>query len=795
MFRKLILVPSLLCLGFAAGAQAQDSDSDDQASDAAATGRVLEEIVVTAQKREEGLADVPISIVVTSGEKIKEAGIYRIEDLQNYVPNLQTTESGISTQMYIRGIGTGNNQGFEQSVGQYVDGIYYGRQQLIRAPMFDLARVSTLRGPQSILFGKNSIAGALSMTTAAPTQDFEGSFSISNDFQHNTLLTELVMSGGLSDTVSGRFAIRKYDDDGYVVNTFNGADEPKRDDLAVRGTVRWDASDRLDITLKLERDVFDTTGRQIEIIEDNPALPGFPIPGLTYAQILGVFGHPLAITDVTQDYSRSADGGDFSNNELDSHALTINYQVGENTLTAVSGYVSYDFLEICDCDYTAAPVFNVLLDEDYEQFSQEIRLTSPGGEKVDWIVGGFYQSGDLDFRDEIQVPSNSVLGALGLVNLPDTTATRQFDQGSNLWAVFAQATFNLSDEWAVTAGGRYTEEDKTGSRIITVIDQATGMTVPFCAVVDPLPDLCAPGIYALVFAIQNEQIFAGHNLTGSRDENSFTPLLRLEYRPNDDMMLFASATTGFKAGGFDARSNNVGSFEFTDEEATSFEFGGRFSYADGRGETGISFFYTDYDDLQVSQFDGTLGFNVTNVPNTVVQGFELDGRYLLSDSVTWTYAVGFLDHEFKNFGANGSGGGNCYFGETPVLADGTCDRTGQSGQYTPEFTGHMSLDYVTPFSNGWELRLTGDLSWVSSQNAHVNLDPAYNIDAYEKIDVRLAISNERWEFAFIGKNITDEDVLTYVNNVPLSGSTFGTNTYYGFDARDSTYTLQATMRF
>ena len=790
MFRKLILVPSLLCLGFAAGAQAQNSDSDAQASDAAATGRVLEEIVVTAQKREEGLKDVPISIVVTSGEKIREAGIYRIEDLQNYVPNLQTTESGISTQMYIRGIGTGNNQGFEQSVGQYVDGIYYGRQQLIRAPMFDLARVSTLRGPQSILFGKNSIAGALSMTTAAPTQDFEGSFSVSSDFEHNTVLTELVMSGGLSDTVSGRFAIRKYDDDGYLVNTFNGADEPKRDDLAVRGTVRWDASDRLDITLKLERDVFDATGRQIEVIEDNPAIAGAPLPGFTYAQILGIFGYPGGISDATQDYSRSADGGDFSNNELDSHALTINYQVGENTLTAVSGYVSYDFLEICDCDYTAAPVFNVLLDEDFEQFSQEIRLTSPGGEKVDWIVGGFYQTSDLDFRDAIIVPPNSVLGSLSaaLVPILNTSAQRQFNQDSDLWAVFAQATINLNDEWAVTVGGRYTEEDKTGSRLIEVVDNTTGLVVP------NFPGSIAPAVYTGAFAIENEQ-FTGHNLNGSRDESSFTPLLRLEYRPNDDMMLFASATTGFKAGGFDARSNNTVSFEFTDEEATSFEFGGRFAYADGRGETGISFFYTDYDDLQVSQFDGTLGFNVTNVPNTVVQGFELDGRYLISDSVTWTYAVGFLDHEFKNFGASGSGGGNCYFGETPVLADGTCDRTGQSGQYTPEFTGHMSLDYVTPFSNNWEFRLTGDLSWVSSQNVHVNLDPSYNIGAYEKIDIRMAISNEQWEFAFIGKNITNEDVLTYVNNVPLSGSSFGTNTYYGFDARDSTYTLQATMRF
>ncbi|MCZ6499380.1 MAG: TonB-dependent receptor, partial [Gammaproteobacteria bacterium] len=467
--------------------------------------------------------------------------------------------------------------------------------------------------------------------------------------------------------------------------------------------------------------------------------------------------------------------------------------------TAVSGYVSYDFLEICDCDYTAAPVFNVLLDEDYEQFSQEIRLTSPGGEKVDWIVGGFYQTGDLDFRDEIIVPPNSVLGLLGasavppfpLASLLNTSANRQFNQDSDLWAIFAQATFNLSDEWAVTAGARYTEEDKKGSRLIEIVDVATGMTVPnFPADMTSL----APPTFTGAFAIENEQ-FTGHNLSGSRDETSFTPLLRLEYRPNDETMLFASWTTGFKAGGFDARSNNTVSFEFEEEEATSFEAGGRFSYADGRGETGISFFYTDYDDLQVSQFDGTLGFNVTNVPNTKVKGFELDGRYLLSDSVTLTYAVGYLDHEYENFGKNGSGGGNCYQGENPVLVDGSCDRTGQSGQYTPEFTGHTSLDYVTPFSNDWELRLTGDLSWVSSQNVHVNLDPAYKIDAYEKIDIRLAIMNEQWEFAFIGKNITNKDVLTYVNNVPLSGSTFGTNTYYGFDARDRTYTLQATLRF
>jgi hypothetical protein len=130
-----------------------------------------------------------------------------------------------------------------------------------------------------------------------------------------------------------------------------------------------------------------------------------------------------------------------------------------------------------------------------------------------------------------------------------------------------------------------------------------------------------------------------------------------------------------------------------------------------------------------------------------------------------------------------------------MLADGTCDRTGWRGQYTPKFSGHNTLDYVTPFTNDWELRLTADLTWVSSQNVHVNLDPAYEIDAYQLLDIRVAVMNEQWEFSFIGKNITKEKVLTYVNNVPLSGSSFGTNTYYGLDARSSAYTLQATLHF
>ena len=146
---------------------------------------MLEEIVVTAQKREQTLSDVPLSVAVIDAGRLSAGNINKIADLSEFVPNLSMTETAASTQLYIRGIGSGNNQGFEQSVGQYIDGIYYGRQQLLRMPFLDLRRAEVLRGPQSILFGKNSIAGALNLTTARPTAEVEMHFDALHEFEAN----------------------------------------------------------------------------------------------------------------------------------------------------------------------------------------------------------------------------------------------------------------------------------------------------------------------------------------------------------------------------------------------------------------------------------------------------------------------------------------------------------------------------------------------------------------------------------------------------------------------------------
>ncbi|MEM1111047.1 MAG: TonB-dependent receptor [Pseudomonadota bacterium] len=764
-----------------------------------ASAQMLEEVVVTAQKRVESLQDVPISITAVSGEKMSEAGVFKVEDLQTFTPNLSMTETGISTQMYIRGIGSGNNQGFELSVGQYLDGIYYGRQQLIRLPFLDLERVEVLRGPQSILFGKNSIAGALNMTTAKPTDEFEARIGGAYSDDSDIIDVQGVISGPITENLSGRLVGRWYEEDGFVDNSFNNQDEPEREEWGLRGALRWDATDNLRVDFKAEYHEFDVNGRQIEIVRDDPALTEeerqedfpwvepAPIPGANFQQILGLLGQPDAITENRQNNERQADTGDSSSNEMYNYTLNVDWGIGDLTFTSLTGFVGYEFDELCDCDFIGAPVFEAPFSEDYEQFSQEFRLVSPGGETIDWIAGVFYQTSELDFIDAVVVPENSILGAASSALIPilGTESGRVFESDSDLWAVFAQATWNINDAWRLTVGGRYTEETKEGSRKLDIINSATGEEV----------SQGIAQIYKAVFNVDSEQLNEeGHDLNEDRDESIFTPLVTVQWDVNPDIMLYASASTGFKAGGFDARSNIVESFEFEEEEATTYEIGGKTIFADGAAELNFAIYRTDYDDLQVSQFDGVIGFTVGNAAETRVQGVEIDGRWAITDNLVMGYGLAYLDHEFKDFT-----NGNCFNRQEPDgdIVEGIqlCDYTGKRGQYTPEWTSTLTFTHTFPISNSLDLQSGLDLNYVDEQNTEVNLNPLYEVDSITKVNLRFGLYHNNWDVAVLAQNITDEQQLTYVSNSPLSATTFGTNTFYSFVSRPRTVYLQANYHF
>ncbi|WP_299976398.1 TonB-dependent receptor [uncultured Pseudoteredinibacter sp.] len=754
----------------------------------------LEEVVVTAQKREQSLMDVPISVNAVAGEKMNEAGISTLEDMTAYVPNLTFNQTGIGTIVGIRGISSGINQGFEQSVGQYVDGIYYGRAQLTRAPMFDMERVEILRGPQSILFGKNSIAGAVSMTTAKPTDDFEGSVTALYEPDHGERDMKLVLSGPLTENLSGRVAVLNRLIDGYYENTTFNRDESKEDVSVFRGSLRWDASDDLTVNLKAEKSSFDTKGRFLEIVNQVGATP--------YGAVLGALTGGAYQLDDKQDFRRQSNG-DFSNNETENLTLNIEYAIGDITMNAITGYNAYEYQEDCDCDFVGATIFTAQSAEDFDQISQEIRFTSPGGETVDWIAGAFWQSTDLAFNDSITIPTNSLFGIGPLATfapLRGTATQRTFNQESDLWSVFAQATWNINDEFRLNLGARYTSEDKEASRRQYHVD-ASGTDV---GANNPL-------LNALYGAFLIEPY---DTISGDRDEGAFTPLITAQWDVNADTMLYATWTTGFKGGGFDVRSNGhpdpsyvgavhprtgqqvVGVFEYEEEKATSIELGGKFTLAEGAAELNVALFRTEYEDLQTSQFDGTLGFNVTNAGEATSQGIEMDGRWLLSEGLTLTGSAAYLDFEYDSFP-----NGQCAFGieSNSATHPGLCDFSGERREFTPELQGTLSLDHVMPIGEDFELHSTLDLIYSDEYFASPTLDQNLVQEAYTKVNLRVGFgaADGQWEVALVGKNLTDEDVVTFGNVAPLSTTLTGGAgaAYYAFFDRPRSVAVQGTLRF
>lgn len=763
----------------------------------------LEEIVVTAQQRAESLQDVPVSVAAVTAKKISDSGIVDLQGLSELVPNFSINETGISTTVTIRGISSGINSGFEQSVGMYNDGIFYGRDQLARVPMIDMERVEVLRGPQGILFGKNSIAGAVSQISAKPTDEFEGSVTALYEPDHGETDLRMVLSGPLTDNLSGRLAVMTRELDGYVKNTELGVDEQNEDEQVVRATLRWDVNDSVTATLKSSQSTFDVLGRNMEVYQSFGHLEA----------LNSVYNSPTAPWSVDTELNYIADNnGHFSNNEVNNSTLTVDWDLEGLTLTSVTGYVDYEFTESCDCDFTGAPVFDAGRQEEYQQLSQEFRVTSDLGSNFDYIAGLFFQDTDLTYADQIQLPDptvvNTALGLLGAGALqpfaPGSSTDRTFNQEGEVIALFAQGTWSVSEALRLTVGGRYTEEKKDANRQQRHKANATfgGQYMP-AVTADPVS-----GAYNVLYGIF--AIEAYDQINGKLDDSSFSPVVTMEWDANPDTMVYATWTKGYKSGGFDARSNGhpdasvnnglksgaaiTGSWEFANEEATSVELGSKMSLADGAAELSVAWYMTDYTDLQVSQFDGTLGFNVTNAGEAKVQGIEADGRWALTDNITLTGSVAYLDFNYEKFPNS-----QCYFQQEDTDGDKLCDAGGKRKEFTPELQANLGAAWASEMSNGLELNASLDVSFMDEYLYAANLDPRSKQDAYSMVNARIALAGSEgaWELALLGRNLTDETVINFGGNTPLGGTLTGGagNSYYAFVNRPRNIALQVNYSF
>ena len=297
----------------------------------------LEVIQVTSQKRVESLQEVPASITTMNGDKLDDAGISQMEELSDYVPNFTVSKSGQGYNIYMRGLGSGPNQGFEQTVGTYVDGIYRGRAVLMRSSFLDVEMVEVLRGPQGTLFGMNTTAGALNITSKNATQEFEATIKGYYVPEFNKQDVEFSISGGLTDDLSARLAMKYESDDGYVENVVTGNDEPARNSLAARLTLDWNITDNLNANLKIQHDSDEVSGRNV-IVTVEPYLKeaGTPATEALLASLIEYdFDYKTANTNPALGEKQ------FEKSTADHVTLNVAYELGDLMFNSVTGWQNY----------------------------------------------------------------------------------------------------------------------------------------------------------------------------------------------------------------------------------------------------------------------------------------------------------------------------------------------------------------------------------------------------------------------------------------------------------------------
>ncbi len=742
-----------------------------------ASGQSLEEVFVTAQKRTQSLEDVPISIIVTSGEQIARSGIGNIDELQNRIPNFQMSLAAVSTEVYIRGVGSGANDGFEQSVGVFVDGVFGGRGRQFRAPFLDLERFEVLRGPQGVLLGKNTIAGAVNITTAKPTSDFTGSFKASYNDRLEEGSATLVLSGPLGETTRARVAITGLKSDGYLFNTVDKTAEQQREEFVVRGTVEQDLSDTVTARFKYEVGSFDTDGSRF-VIND-----------------VGVFED--VFTSFDEDFSqanyRSSKGGiggegEFDQTNTTNSVLNIDWEWDNHTFTSVTGYSNFKFRRLLDSDFSAIPlIVTETLPERFEQLSQEFRLASDPGGRFEYIVGLYWQTNRYDTLRETSIdgdtlaelllgPLNNALGAAARTTKGKTF--QKFDQEADSVAAFAELLWNVNDRLRLKGGLRYSQEDKKAAQFIRLNTRDGQLNT------DPV----SIALTELFFG------FTNHSFTGDRSESDVSPSVNVQFDFTDEVMLYGTWARGFKAGGFNAqeRGDDIALFEFEEETASTFELGLKGRFFDGAARLNVSAFQSTYDDLQVSSFNGVT-FVVGNAAQSESTGVELDGAWALSENIEIGGAFATLDSNYKSFP-----NGPCFAGDDrPECSDassvGARDLSGESTSYDPEFSGNLYLRGSMDLEN--EFQLTFDVDWAFTDGYFysADLDPSDFQEAFGLVDIRVGIGpvDRSWELALLGQNLTEEITNGgYGSDIPLL-----TGAHFSTSIPPRRFTLQYTHRF
>ena len=744
---KLFLCTSLANLlalaSFQANAQEVDTAND---SDLGGFG----EIIVTAQKRAERAQDVPISISAFNDKTLTEANIQDIYDLPKLAPNFNMNRGSAVTaiRLNIRGVGAAGNTAIEPSVATFVDGVYVPRPGAMFATFFDVSGIEVLRGPQGTLFGRNASVGALNLRTALPEDEWSGKIKAEAASGERYRL-EGHVNAPLSDTTSLRIAAVGEQFDGIwknLIDPVTRGDDYERfgglDTMGIRATLRSKLTDQLTWVLRGEYTDLDGSGMtlyQFDYTSIGPAQLA------NFIGRLGDIPYQGPTHRTTSQYLEEL----YKDKQW---AITseLSYEFASDfTLKWIGSYRDWDSFQIDgDVIFAAQPILGRASLFRSKSHNHELQLISPTDMFDDRFsfVAGLYYFHEKYFLGEnwlnLGEYCNVVVGFAAPALVPaclggtKTLTNLDFNQKSESVAAYSQGTFKITQDLDVTLGVRYTDEKKSASFLQEVISPAGNL-------------LRAPEVSPLKFS-----------------DSKVTWRANLSWRPIEDVMLFASFSTGYKSGGFNAGGaaaalNSVRRV-YNGENVDNYEAGVKSQWLDRKITANLTFYRMEIDGFQDRSFDG-LSFVVANAGSLRHQGFELDGQIRPGYGITLNYGVAYLDSEFTSFpAASGLPG----FG-------GTQDLKGASATFAPKWQGSVGAQYDGELPQGLEWSLRSDVSFTSKHNAGAATDnnPQTIQKGYATVSARLAVRSpdSGWEVAVFGDNIFDKRYCILRPYIPLDG--------------------------
>ena len=686
-----------------------------------AQGAMLEEVIVSATRRDESIQDVAVSVAAITKE-LGQPQVRRLEDLQTFSPSTYIRRypgAGSAAFINIRGVGTTDyDKSLDPPIGVVMDGMFLGTASGVLMQNFDIERIEILRGPQGTLFGKNTTGGLINITRGAVTMEWGGDFSVAVDEYGREDVKGVVNVPIIDDQLGIKLFGAQIKSDGWMYNTTLNRDVGGDDIFNYGFAVKWQPTEDFDIKLHYEK-MHDESDQGV-YVNTNDATD---LTCIIYNQCFS------NSTDTSTQ--NSSDGTNFSDNEYDTTIITANWQLNDDLLlTYIGGVRDQDEQNMQDFDGSSAPMLRMNFFNVWDQTTHELRLSSTSDGPLQFIAGLY--SFEADYEQVWDV--YDLFTTLGLAPTFDHASSNGQMQETESIAAFISMDYAFNDAWTLTVGGRYTREEKA------LVGGNAGIV--YLPGTDPRPPLADPQPYA--------------------DEwNEFTPSASLKWQVNDDTMVWASYAEGFKSGGFFGRQADFNiSPTYEPEFVTNYELGLKKTMLDGRLTFNPTVFFSDYEDKQESIL---IPVNLTNVATVVrnastqeIFGVELEMSFQITEAWTLRGSYGYIDAEYDDYFADLTGDGI------------VTDNSGLVPRNVPENTFGISTTYTANVGAG---SLQGSLSFRyrdAVEHAPDN-DPIGSMDSITDLSGQISYlwGDNRYRLSVYGKNLTDEQELAQATIHPL----------------------------